>query len=72
MIRLRVDWHSQCPDCGTQLAVDFFGSVSDCIVCPWCGCVCETDRVSRHDELRHYLKEAVEELESNVNTETPV
>lgn len=75
MIKLRVDWHSQCPGCGTQLAVDFFGGLSDCIVCPWCGCMYETDRVSCQDELKQYLKTAIKELEDKVNTEqtkTPV
>lgn len=74
MVKLRVDWHSQCPDCGTQLAVDFFGGLSDCVVCPWCGCMYEGNSLSRYDELKQYLQKAVQELESNANTDlkTPV
>ena len=74
MIKLRVDWHSQCPGCGTQLAVDFFGGLSDRTVCPWCGCVYETNSVSYYDELKQHLETAIEELESSANsrTRTPV
>jgi hypothetical protein len=72
MIKVRVDWHSLCPGCGTQLAVDFFGGSSDRVICPWCGYLYETDHASRRDELRQYLESAIKELESNVNAEIPV
>lgn len=69
---MRVDWQTQCPGCGTQLAEDFCEGLSDSIVCPWCGSVCETDCASRYDELKQYLDKAIDELESNVNTKAPV
>ena len=72
MIRLRVDWHSQCPGCGTQLAVDFLTNSSDCVVCPWCGYRYEIDRDQSRDEVKDYVKEAVREIEKKANTKTPV
>ncbi len=71
MIRLRVDWHSQCPGCGTQLAVDFLEGSSDYAICPWCGRRYETDRGQNQDELKDYIRKAVQELEEKVNTKTP-
>lgn len=71
MIRLRVDWHSQCPGCGTQLAVDFLESSSDYAICPWCGHRYEIDRGRSQEELKTYVKKAVKEIEDRVNTKTP-
>ena len=74
MIKLRVDWHSQCPGCGTQLAVDFLQGLSVTVVCPWCGCMYESDGIADYDKLKRYLENAIGELESkaNSNTKTPV
>lgn len=71
MIRLRVDWHSQCPSCGTQLAVDFLESSSDFAICPWCGCRYKTGGGHGNEELKEYVRKAVRELEDRVNTKTP-
>lgn len=72
MIRLRVDWHSQCPGCGTQLAMDFLENSSDCAICPWCGCRYELDCEHSREQVKDYVMEAVREIEEKVNTKSPV
>ena len=72
MIRIRVDWHSQCPGCGTELAVDFFDDLPECAICPWCGYLYDIDRCTDHDETREFLRKAARELEDKVNAKTPV
>jgi len=68
MIKVRVDWHSRCPGCGTQLVIDFFDESDEHQVCPWCGCECKMDRGSRYEEMKRYIEKAVREIEEKTNS----
>lgn len=72
MIRLRVDWHCQCPGCGTQLAVDFFENSADCAICPWCGFLYDVNCGTDQDEVREYVSRAVKEIEEKANSKVLV
>ena len=67
MIRVRVDWHAQCPGCRTQLAVDFFEDSFDCAVCPWCGHVYKIERGPGQAQTKAYIGKAIRELEKKAN-----
>ena len=67
MIRVRVDWHAQCPSCHIQLAVDFFEDSFDCAICPWCGHIYRIERGSGQAALKEYLGKGVRELEQKAN-----
>jgi len=72
MIRVRVDWQSQCPGCGTQLAVDFLENLPDSTICPWCGHVCAIGHQPDYDQIRSTLRKAARELEDQANAKAPV
>lgn len=71
MIKVRVDWHSQCPGCGAQLAVDFLENSADCTICPWCGYLCEIDYGPDQEKTRLYIQQAIIELEEKANAKSP-
>lgn len=68
MIKLRVEWHHKCPDCGTRVVVDFAADANGFRICPWCGRI-ETDGGAPADpQTRGQLLERVSSLEQQVNT----
>lgn len=67
MIRVRVDWHAQCPGCRTQLAVDYFEDSFGCAICPWCGHIYRIERGPDQAEIREYIGKAIRKIESKVN-----
>jgi len=72
MIRVRVDWQSQCPGCGTKLAVDFLDNMPDYTICPWCGSVCSIDVQPNHDQIKSLLQKATKKLEDQANGKVPI
>ena len=71
MISVKVNWHAQCPDCGTQLAVDYFEDLYDCTVCPWCGRIYKIERGPDQAEMKAYIAKVIRELESRANALLP-
>lgn len=67
MIKLRVEWHNDCPSCGTQLVVDFLNDRAESCVCPWCGYSDGTCRFAVEDDLRQYIVRAVSDIETTAN-----
>ncbi|MCE5314299.1 MAG: hypothetical protein ABFD49_04330 [Armatimonadota bacterium] len=69
MIKLTVEWRSECPNCGTTLVADFFASSTKQLACPWCGLLCEAMQSACNDEIRESIAEAVAEIEERFNGE---
>ncbi len=67
MIKLRVDWHRKCPDCGTEVVVDFLDESAIDVRCPWCGQACESEKDKNSAELRDFLAKSISELEKKAN-----
>ncbi len=68
MIKLRVEWHHTCPDCGTRVVVDFVADANGFRICPWCGRI-ETDiRAAADPAARAELFESVTALEEQTNS----
>jgi ribosomal protein S27E len=65
MIKLRVEWHLKCRECGTELVSDFFTDSAEGLACPWCGCMCSPNGTDA--ELRDYIQNAVNEIEDKAN-----
>ncbi|NLN79692.1 MAG: hypothetical protein GX141_12345 [Armatimonadetes bacterium] len=72
MIKVRVDWHAQCPNCCTQLAIDYFDDSSDSATCPWCGQICYIDKGPDHIEVKEYINKAIRRIENRANEESTV
>ena len=72
MIKLRVEWHRSCPECGTNLVADYFDDSEECRVCPWCGCVQQCDPPHRGEDVSEYLLRAVQNIEDEANAKVTV
>ena len=72
MIKLRVEWHNKCPDCGTEIVADFFDDAEKVCVCLWCGRSYQSDCDARRSELKQYIMQATSEIECQANTEIAV
>ena len=66
MIKLKIEWHKECPSCGTELIIDFFDNGAEQCNCPWCGA--STGVTANVDgELRDYLMNTFKTIEADVN-----
>lgn len=71
MIKLRVEWHHTCPDCGTRVVVDFAADANGFRICPWCGRVETGGQAPAAPADRAQLFERVCALEEQVNAGLP-
>lgn len=67
MIKLKIEWHKECPSCGTELIIDFFDNSSEQCNCPWCGASTGVTTKSVDGELRDYLMHTFKTIEENAN-----
>lgn len=68
MIKLKVEWHRECPSCGTELVTDFFDKQNgQSAVCPWCGCATEKTSITDDSGLKDYIRDAVKNIEEEAN-----
>jgi len=72
MIKVRVDWHHECPGCGTEVVSDYFDESAERLVCPWCGCGVDLCQDESDSKTREYLRKAIKRIEEKANSSTVI
>lgn len=68
MIKLRVEWHHTCPDCGTRVVVDYLLDANGFRICPWCGRIENNGHTPTDPAFKKHLSHSVTAFEKRTNS----
>jgi hypothetical protein len=68
MIKLRVEWHHTCPDCGTRVVVDYMADAHGFRLCPWCGRMETNGQAPGDPRFRKTIADHITKIENRANS----
>jgi hypothetical protein len=68
MIKLKVEWHHTCPDCGTRVVVDYLADANGFRICPWCGRFENNGRTPTDPRFKRDISSQIRKLEDHTNS----
>lgn len=68
MIKLRVEWHYTCPECGTRVVVDYLADANGFRICPWCGRIENDGHTPTDPRFRQTVCREISRLEDHTNS----